>query len=205
MSSLELFDFFYTDNGFEKTLILLHGTGADKYDLLPIAQKVAHGFNFLSLNGNVMEQGMRRFFVRTSMGVFDQDSIRTEAAKLQKFISTWVSENPKQQLSWLGYSNGANMILAMVFLHPELVQRAVLLHPMLPFVPKKMDFSDKDFLVSFGDADLMIAPQESRKVTALLKSFGAQVREVSHEGGHEVRNEEVEKVKVFLGKESNES
>lgn len=197
-SDLELFDFHFIDTKSSQTLILLHGTGADKYDLVPIGEKVAPLYNLLSLSGNVFEHGMRRFFARFSVGVFDMKSIREETEKLSRFISAWKEHSGNQELSWLGYSNGATMIVALLFSNPALIEKAVLLHPMLPYEPEKLLLLGKQFLVSYGENDLMIPAAKSLDVVQLLRLYEATVQTVSHEGGHEVQMIELEKTAAFL-------
>lgn len=198
-SNLDLFDFHFIDKHSNQTLILLHGTGADKYDLVPIGEKVASTYNLLSLSGNVFENGMRRFFARYALGVFDRESIRVEADNMACFIQSWHERYSNQELVWLGYSNGATMIAALLFSNPVLIEKAVLLHPMLPYKPERLDLSGKQFLVSYGENDLMIPAQESLNVGKLLSLYKAIVQTVSHEGGHEVQMIELEKATAFLG------
>lgn len=90
------------------------------------------------------------------------------------------------------------MILAMLMLYPNLIDRGVLLHSMLPLAPESGDFKGKEFCVSFGANDQMIPAKESRKVVAYLKRNGARVRTVSHEGGHEIWLKEVRALEHFF-------
>lgn len=198
--SIENFIHVYQDNAADKTLVLLHGTGADEYDLLPLVDTYSQKYNFLSLRGNVVEQGMNRFFARSAPGVFDRESIDTETQKLSEFIKSWCQKHNYEtnQLVYLGYSNGANMILALCFLYPELVQQGILLHPMLPLKPSPLDLSGKRFLISYGHNDQIIATSESLKAISKMQSFNAEVIEVSHSGGHEIRTNELNAIREFL-------
>lgn len=198
-----LFHFVFEDQQAAQTLVLLHGTGADERDLLPIGRqqgKAKGGYNLLSLRGNVQEQGMNRFFARKAIGVFDQESINDEVAKLEQFLNDWLAEHNQNitDLSFLGFSNGANMILALAFLHPELVHQAVLLHPMLPFMPEKIDLSKKSFLVSYGQEDPMVPVEQSVELIRILKQLGAEVVVSAQPNGHHVSKEELEEVERFF-------
>ena len=90
------------------------------------------------------------------------------------------------------------MILALLFLYPELVQRAVLLHPMLPFVPPTLKLDDTKILLTYGENDQMIPALLSRQVHKTLIQNGADVTLVVHDGGHEVRSEEKKALISFL-------
>lgn len=201
ITSYLMFHFVYVDNHAFKDLFLLHGTGADERDLLPLVEHLKGLYNFVGLRGNVDEGGMLRFFRRFDLGNFDQENIRDETKKLSEFIQEWCKIHSRKvsDLAFLGYSNGANMILATVFYYPELIDKAVLLHPMLPFEPSdKLSLSDKSFLVTYGEKDQMIPASESTKVIEVLKKFGANVQIVSHNGGHEIQRNELEKFVRFL-------
>lgn len=195
----------FEDNQAAKTLVLFHGTGGNEHDLLPLARQVAPGYNLLGLRGAVNENGLHRFFVRTALGVFDQESIRREAKVIHDFLTTWVAEHDFtfSDLIFLGFSNGANMILALAFLYPDLVHQAVVLHPMLPLVPSEQNqatkmLQNKSFLVSYGLSDPMVSPEESKKVVAILSQLGAVVEEVALPGGHQLSLTEVERIQAFL-------
>lgn len=83
------FKYIHLDQGVKKYLFLLHGTGGNETDLLPLVGKLKTKYNLVGLRGNVSEQGMLRFFSRTAPGVFDETSIKTETAKLAKFLEAW--------------------------------------------------------------------------------------------------------------------
>ncbi|MDQ3008043.1 MAG: alpha/beta hydrolase [bacterium] len=194
------FIFTHLDHQAEKILFLLHGTGGDELDLLPLVETLKDSYNIVSLRGNVSENGMNRFFARSAPGVFDQVSVQAESAKLNTFIVQWCSSHQvdTENTAYLGYSNGANMILATAFCYPELFTKAVLLHPMLPFQPTELDLSGKEFLITLGQNDQMISATESRAVVSTLHQLGAAVKTVSHEGGHEIRAIELQALQEFL-------
>jgi phospholipase/carboxylesterase len=200
-TSSELFHCVYQDNGAARTLVLLHGTGGTEHDLLGIVASLKSSYNFLGLRGNVQENGMNRFFARLGDGVFDKVSIDKEVKKLKKFLGLWGKEHfvKPEDMRYLGFSNGANMILALAFQHPELVQKAVLLHPMLPYQPEQeLDLAGKQFLVSYGETDPMVSAAKSKQLIKALEKWGAIVKAVSHPGEHRVVRVEVEQALEFL-------
>jgi phospholipase/carboxylesterase len=69
-----------------RPLLILHGTGGDENDLLPLGKMVAPGVPVLSPRGKVLEHGMPRFFRRLAEGVFDEKDVRARAHELADFI-----------------------------------------------------------------------------------------------------------------------
>jgi phospholipase/carboxylesterase len=195
------FTHYYVDNKAKKTLFLLHGTGGTEKDFLFLDEMLDKKYNLVGLRGAVIENGMSRFFHRSSEGVFDQDSIRQEAGRLSAFITSWVdihNLDPKN-IVFFGYSNGANMILASIFLYPQQIQTAVLLHPMLPMEPAPgLNLSQKKFFVSFATMDIMVAREASLKVIETLKSHRAGVTSHEYQGSHEISELELSDVIDFL-------
>lgn len=195
-----MFDYTFIDNNSAQTLVLLHGTGGDKSDFLFLDQALHQTYNLLSLQGNVTEHGMARFFKRTAPGVFDQENIKQEVDKLKQFIERWVKKHGQQtsDLMFLGYSNGANMILATMFYYPGLVLKAALLHPMLPFNPQMISLENHRIFVSGGEQDSMVSQSEQQTLTKLLKELGAEVTTIFYTSGHAISNQEITDVVSFL-------
>lgn len=202
-NELNLFDYTFIDHQSTKTLFLLPGTGGDKTDLLFFDQLLKQQFNIVSLQGNVSEHGLLRFFRRLEMGVFDQESIHTETTKLKQFVEYWFKDKhlSQEQVTFLGYSNGANMSLAMLLLFPNLFSTAVLLHPMMPFpLNPQLKLSRHRAFVSVGVQDRMIPAEEGRAVARSLKELGVEVHLHEYPGGHEVSEAELTDITTFLTK-----
>lgn len=194
------FDHIFIDNQAAKTLVLLHGTGGTKSDFLFLDTALHHSYNLLGLQGNVVEAGMSRFFRRTAPGVFDQENIRDETRKLHEFLADWHAKHHLKpaDLSYCGYSNGANMILALLFYYPASIETAALLHPMLPFTPESLVLAGKNIFVSHGQQDAMVTTTEQIKLTELLQNSGARVVANAYAGGHAVSQQEISDVISFL-------
>lgn len=199
--SLDNFKYLYQDKSAAKTLVLLHGTGGDEHDLLSLSKQLNLDANILSLRGNVKENGMNRFFKRLSFGVFDEDNIRQEAEKLRMFISAYLDLHSmdSSDLLYLGYSNGANMIVSLSLLHPHMVTTAALMHPMLTLKTEKSNLHHATFTVTYGKNDQMILPTQTQAVITILRDSGAEVKVFSHTGGHEITQDEIEFVSNFFG------
>lgn len=198
--SIKLFHHLHIDNHAISTLFLMHGTGADERDLLPLVHGLESHYNFVGLLGNVREHGMARFFARDARGVFDQKSIVSESKKLASFVEDWnkTHDLKPSDTAFLGYSNGANMILALGLAYPQLVTKAVCLHPKLPFKPMNLHLAHQQYLITYGELDQMIYAYETREAIAQLQSLGAKVEVFQHEGGHEIWPEEVTALRKFL-------
>ncbi|MHA6691768.1 VOC family protein [Devosia sp. A449] len=179
---------FYTPeqpNG--QTLVLLHGTGGDETDLLPIAHRAAPNATLLGLRGRSTEDGTRRWFRGLAPMLFDQKDIRFEAGALAAFLEEARSAYALDPsgLIGLGYSNGANFLAAALLLQPELLaRRAILLRPVavLDQVPEA-DLRGVEVLVLAGERDAYRAKSEA--LAAMLEAAGAAVRLVVVSGGHE--------------------
>jgi len=171
-------------------LLLLHGTGGDEHDLLPLAAHVAAGAPVLSVRGAVLENGMPRFFRRLREGVFDEDDLAARADELAEFLSVAEKEYGVDTGSWtaVGFSNGANMASALLLRRPAALARAVLLAAMVPFQtpPAGADLTGKRVLVANGRADPMATPAQTDTLVTQLRERGAEVAELPHEGGHAV-------------------
>lgn len=198
--ALGLFRYYYQDNSQKRTLMLLHGTGGDERDLLPLVRGLETSWNFLGLRGNVIEAGMSRFFRRFSIDTFDEASIREESAKLEQFLQAWFEKHNDncQEVAFLGYSNGGNMIVALALLYPQLVAKGVVLHGLMPMPMSGVDLSGSEFLISYGKNDMLIPPAESEKLIDTLEAMKARVEVVAHQGGHEIQQIEIEAICRFL-------
>ena len=203
---MELFSHIRVDNAAKKTIVLFHGTGGDEKDLLIFNDELRDLYNFIGLRGNVTEHGMNRFFIRDESGVFDQDNIKIEADKLYAFTNHLIENNGilRENIFFLGYSNGANIILASIFYHPDIVQHAVLLHPMLPFAPKTelLDLKRLSCFVSLGVSDEIVSFKDSVAVISGLKSCGADVTIKEYPSGHQITREEFRDVVDFCRKQT---
>src|ERR671925_1686971 len=97
-------------------LLLLHGTGGDENDLLPLGEALLPGAARLSPRGKVLENGMPRFFRRLAEGVFDIDDLRKRTHELADFVISAAEHyriNLKEIVA-VGYSNGANIVASML-------------------------------------------------------------------------------------------
>ena len=170
-------------------LLLLHGTGGDEYDLLPLRDRLSPGAAVLSVRGEVLENGMPRFFRRISEGVFDEDDLRRRADHLAEFVTAASRAYGIEEgsLVAVGFSNGANIASAMLLQRPGLIGAAVLLSAMVPFAdPPPADLSGTVVVISNGTQDPMITDATTRRLAEQLRDRQADVVELPHPGGHQI-------------------
>lgn len=170
-------------------LLLLHGTGGNEHDLLPLRDHLSPGAAVLSVRGTVLENGMPRFFRRVREGVFDEDDLRRRADELAEFVVTASSAYgiSDRSLVAVGFSNGANIASAMLLQRPDVLKGAVLLAAMVPYAePPSADLSDTLVIISNGDRDPLIKSEMTRQLASQLRERGAEVVELPHPGGHQI-------------------
>src|SRR5690554_5332965 len=103
------------------TLLLLHGTGGNEFDLQPLAERIDPEANVLSVRGNVLENGMPRFFRRLAEGVFDEEDLIFRTKELNDFLDEAAEryEFNRNEIIAIGYSNGANIAASLLFHHQD--------------------------------------------------------------------------------------
>jgi phospholipase/carboxylesterase len=163
-------------------LLLLHGTGGDEHDLIPLAQRIGPGRTLLSPRGKVNEQGLARFFRRSPAGVWDLDDFRVRTTELAAFVKRAVAEYKLLKPIALGYSNGANIAWSLLLKEPGLLGGAILLRAMLPFDPRPLpDLAGVPVLLIAGTHDELIPVERAGLLAALLGEAGAEATyEVLH-------------------------
>jgi predicted esterase len=183
------------------TLLLLHGTGGDESDLLPLGQTLAPGAALLSPRGKVLENGMPRFFRRLAMGVFDEQDLRVRTQELAEFVRAAAGQYSFDlgNVAAVGYSNGANIAGSLLLLYPQTLRAAVLLSPMLPLKPEQLPYlKSVAVFVAAGRADPIVAPENTQQLVSLLEQAGADVTEHWHQGGHELSQSVIEAARHWL-------
>ncbi len=180
-------------------LLLLPGTGGDETDLLPLGRAAAPGATLLSLRGQVLEQGMPRFFRRLAEGVFDEADLRQRAKELAAFIRAAQATYDIPALTAVGFSNGANMAAALLLLHPGLLHGAALLRAMQPLrEPPAPRLNGAPVLMLSGTNDPIVPADNSDGLAATLMCCGAQVRHRRMPGGHGLSHYDLKQLRHWL-------
>jgi len=183
------------------TLLLLHGTGGDEHDLLPVGRELWPGAALLGVRGKVLENGMPRFFRRFAEGVFDVDDLKTRTKELAEFIDVAAERYrfSKRHLVAVGYSNGANIAASVILLHPHYLKAAVLFRAMVPFTPDIVrNFSALSVLLAGGMRDSVVPHDQTEQLAAILQSGGADVSMFWHRGGHELGEDDIDAARTWL-------
>jgi len=180
-------------------LLLLHGTGGNEEDLLPLGPMLDPGAALLSPRGDVLENGMPRFFRRLSEGVFDVDDLRLRAKAMAEFVDEARAAYPLGPVTAVGFSNGANIASAVMLLHPGTLASGVLLAPMVPIVPDPLpDLSGVPVFLGAGRKDPLVPVAEAERLAALLTRAGADVTIQWHPGGHAIDRSMVAAAREWL-------
>jgi predicted esterase len=183
------------------TLLLLHGTGGNEDDLIPLGQVLAPGAGLLSPRGNTLEHGMPRFFKRLAEGVFDLADLRERTEELAGFIAGAGERygfDPARMIA-VGFSNGANIAASLLFRRPGLLRGAALLRPMVPFQPESApNLEGTSVLVIGGRIDRIVPAANTAQLARMLEAFGADVEVAWIAAGHGLTSQDVEITRKWL-------
>jgi phospholipase/carboxylesterase len=183
-----------------RTLLLLHGTGGDERDLLPLAERLDPSAGVLSPRGKVLEHGMPRFFRRLAEGVFDTEDVRRRAGELAEFVKRSASEHGLRaaDIIAVGFSNGANIASAVLLLHPEVLGGAILFRGMVPIEPDETpSLPDTPVFLSNGRQDPLVPAAETERLVSLLKNAGADVTLAWQPSGHQLTGGDIDQAKTW--------
>ena len=203
MSALKSFthQFVPPENGATTTLVLLHGTGGDEHDLLPLGRALHPSAALLSPRGRVLEGSMPRFFRRFAEGRFDLDDVRVRAGELAAFLHEAASTynlDPERMVA-VGYSNGANIAHPTMLLHPSSLAGAVLLHAQYVLEPNPLpSLKGRPVFLAAGQADPIVPIGEAQRLADLLTAAGATVTPFWSPGGHALSRADVAQARQWL-------
>jgi len=178
----------------ERTLLLLHGTGGNEHDLIPLGRELDSNAALLSPRGKILENGMPRFFRRLAEGVFNVEDLKQRTNELADFVGR-AAQHYKlaaDQIVAVGYSNGANIAASMLLLRPEILHAATLFRAMVPLVPENLpDLSPVRVWIGAGNQDPIIPTSETQRLAQLLRRAGADVTVRFANATHALINDEV--------------
>jgi phospholipase/carboxylesterase len=181
-------------------LLLLHGTGGNEDDLLPLGEALSPGSARLSPRGQVLENGMPRFFRRLAEGVFDVEDLRSRTGQLADFIEAARREYNIGAPIAVGFSNGANIAAAVLLLRPGVLGGALLLRPMIPLIPEPLTaLGGTPVQIVAGREDPIVPPPQTEALAELLRRSGADVSIDWLPGGHALTRADLEIGRRWLG------
>lgn len=175
---------------------LFHGTGGDENQFFDLAGQLLPGARRVAPRGDVSEHGALRYFRRTGEGVYDMDDLKLRTAAMTEFVREQIGA--ASRVIGLGYSNGANILASVQFAAPDLFDTTVLMHPLIPFAPPKADFSGRKVLITAGRRDPIAPASATQALADYFSANGAALTLAWHEGGHELRNEELAAIQAFI-------
>ncbi|PSH69646.1 hypothetical protein CU102_07595 [Phyllobacterium brassicacearum] len=182
------------------TMVLLHGSGQDETSLVSFGSKIAPNALLLAVRGRVVQDGSNRWYRRLTPVSFDQKDIRSEAKAFAEFLKQVTREYKidSNRTTFLGYSNGANLVNAVMMLYPDLVKQAVLLRsmPVLTGI-SEANLANARVLTVSGASDQLYAPY-APALEDLLRSHGARVEARSIKSDHGLGKDDVKVVSEWL-------
>jgi phospholipase/carboxylesterase len=182
-------------NPLKPTFLLLHGTGGNESDLLPLAGMIDSDASFLSVRGNVLENGMPRFFRRLAEGVFDEEDLVFRTKELYEFLdeASEMYSFDRKNIVAIGYSNGANIAGSLLFHYQDALKGAILFHPMVPRRGIDLpDLSGTKVFIAAGTNDPICSAQESTELQLLLEQAHAKVEIHWENKGHQLTLDEIQ-------------
>jgi predicted esterase len=184
-----------------RVLLLLHGTGGNEDDMIPLGRDLDPAAAILSLRGNVLENGMPRFFRRLAEGVFDEEDVVRRANELADFIPEAARryEFDPHRLTAIGYSNGANIAAAVLLLRSDVFRSAILFRAMVPVVPAApRQLAGVRVLICSGEKDPIIPVENVERLAAMLRGAGAAVTHRFERASHQLVFAEIAAAKKWL-------
>jgi len=186
----------------DRTLLLLHGTGGNEHDLIPLGRELDPNAALLSPRGKILENGMPRFFRRLAEGVFDLEDLKKRTNELADFVAAAVRQYrlAADRVVAVGYSNGANIATSMLLLRPEILRAAILFRTMVPLVPDNLpDLSSVRVWIGAGDQDPIVPESEAQRLMELLRRSGADVTIRFANASHALTEADVKTARHWLG------
>ncbi|WP_219838171.1 alpha/beta hydrolase [Paenibacillus sp. R14(2021)] len=182
-------------------LLLLHGTGGTEHDLLSLAEIISPSSSVLSVRGNVLENGMPRFFRRLAEGIFDEADLKFRTTELNDFLDEAAVKYgfDRQNVVAVGYSNGANIAGSLLFHYADALQGAILHHPMVPLRGLALpDLTGKPIFIGAGTNDPICSAAETDELQSLLEGAGASVTVHWESFGHKLSASEVHQAAAWF-------
>ncbi len=181
-----------------KTLLLLHGSGADEHDLLSLGKAIDPTANLLSPRGLVRVDGANRFFMLLAENAYDEDEVIHNSSELADFL--WAASGEygfdANNVYAVGFSNGANAAHSLLLLQPDSLAGVVAfgtnkVFEKTPFKRSAPNLAGKRVWVANGAADLYSPSDRVEALVAELQELGAEVHYSLHPGGHTISHEQV--------------
>ncbi len=185
----------------DRTLLVLHGTGGDEEQLIPLGRELDPAAAILSPRGKILEDGNARFFRRLAEGVFDLEDLKAQTDALAAFVRAAAVryQFDLEKTVAVGYSNGANIAASLLLRRPGVLSAAMLFRAMTPLIPDELpDLSGVDIWIAGGKQDTLIPRSGTEQLAEMLSDAGAEVSAHFFDAGHELTNTELVLAKRWL-------
>lgn len=180
-------------------LFTFHGTGGNENQFFDFGRQLLPEAGIVSPRGDVFEQGAARFFRRTAEGVYDMKDLAERTSAMADFVRAHKAAAKVSKVIGLGYSNGANILAAVMLSQPDLFDEAVLMHPLVPWEPApQLGLAGKRVLITAGRLDTICPPALTQVFADYLIAQGVETDLVWHPGGHEIQHSEVAAIQNFI-------
>jgi phospholipase/carboxylesterase len=177
-----------------------HGTGGDETQFLSLAEGIWPSARVVSPRGDVSEHGALRFFRRRAEGVYDFDDLATRTRAMAGFLRAHKARGAPSRVIGLGYSNGANILASVAFENPDIFDDVALMHPLVPWTPTdEPRLASTRVLITAGRRDPICPPAMTIALKDYFQRQGAEVALEWHDGGHELRPNEIRAVARAFG------
>lgn len=184
-------------------IFAFHGTGGRAQEVFNLARQIAPEATVIAPEGDVSEHGAQRFFRRTGEGVYDMADLAQRTDKMAGFIAAHAEARSGRAVYAFGYSNGANILATVMMARPDLIDRAGLLHPLIPWQPEPVSgLAGREVLITAGQRDPICPWPMTEALVAWFAEQGANVSTEVHAGGHELRPQELSALATLIGANS---
>ncbi len=195
-------EYIFKDGNKDRVLITLHGTGGNAEEIANLGRAIDKDAAIISVNGEVLEQGMRRFFKRHGEGQYDIRDLNDRGVQLMDFLKEKSTEYEfdLEKAVLVGFSNGSNIAINMLLKERSPFKNALLFAPLYNVeVDENVDLSGANVFLSMGEMDPIVSKENSEHVISIFESRGANV-EKFWVNSHEVTGEGIQAAQVFLSK-----
>lgn len=180
-------------------VLAFHGTGGDEHQFTGLIDQILPEAGIVAPRGDVSEHGANRFFRRRAEGLYDMDDLALRTERMTGFLRAHKAADPGRPVYALGYSNGANILASVMFEAPEIFDRAVLMHPLIPWTPADQPgLKGRQVLLTAGRRDPICPLPQTEALIAWLTAQGADLDVALHDGGHEITSAELGHGAAFL-------
>lgn len=181
-------------------IVLLHGSGGDETTLFSFARPIWPRATLVGIRGRLVQKGETRWYRKISPTEFDQKDVVREADDFVKFLEGLGDDDnyDLSRVTFVGYSNGANLLAVIMMRHPDLVRRAILMRsmPVLDNMPHE-DLSKTKVLTISGKKDKLYSPF-APALSALLRENGAKVESHMVEGDHMIGKDDADVITKWV-------